>query len=176
MSLRVLELDFVAGSRQRPAWHVLALVAGLAACAAAAVVHLDVRSTSNLLQKGIDSARGRQQQVRLKEISPQQLRALQERAAAVNRQIEGLNVPWGTILRTMQPPSDIQVSILSIDATGQADGLKIAALAERPEEMTDYVAYLSDKHRLRDTYLVRHELTAEGKYRFDVESAWRASR
>lgn len=173
MSLRTPHIDFIQGTAALPAWHMPIMAACLATSVVAVLPLLDILSTRDLLRASLAYTQDRHRQARPVVIPPQQLRALQEQIKTVNRQIQILNVPWGRVLRTMQPPSAIHVVILGLESTGQADTLRVSALADKPVDMTEYVAYLAEKRLLHDTYLIRHETVADGKLRFDVETAWR---
>lgn len=173
MSLSDFRLDFAGGILESPLWHTVAFIAGLLAAVGGALAYADARSTLDFMSDSQANALLKAQSARPVEISVEQSRALREQVNAVNQYIRLLNVPWDDVFRAIRPPPDVKVAILGLDMAGRADSLRISAEADRPEEMTDYVAYLTDKRQLIDIYLVRHELTRDGNFRFDVEAAWR---
>lgn len=96
------------------------------------------------------------------------------RVQAVNGAIRELNLPIAALLRSLQPPRDIRVAVLSIDASNaQAGGVKIVAEARTAAEMARYVGFVADRKPFAAAYLTRHEIvetTQEKPYRFTVEA------
>lgn len=109
------------------------------------------------------------------------------RLLAVNRAIAHLNIPLEGVLTAIQPPKDIQIGLLGLEAsaanlsrTGAAamqPALKIVAEAPTARDMTQYVAYLSGRGPLTHAELLGHELGTSPHsvplYRFSVEIGWR---
>ena len=110
-----------------------------------------------------------------------------ERLAAVNQAVAHLNIPLGGVFQAIQPPRDIRVSLLGLEASAPAGGagsaptvaaptIKVLAEAPTAADMTRYVTYLSGRVPLTRAQLVRHEVTADGKagtaYRFAVDVEW----
>jgi hypothetical protein len=106
-----------------------------------------------------------------------------EKLLAANRAIAHLNIPLQDVFAAIQPPKDIQVGLLGLEAsiasvspTGGAATLKILAEAPSAADMTRYVAYLTGRGPLTHAELVRHELASTNSvplYRFSVEIGWR---
>ncbi|MGE0331383.1 MAG: hypothetical protein AB7P37_11880 [Ramlibacter sp.] len=110
-----------------------------------------------------------------------------ERLAAVNQAIAHLNIPLDGVLQAIQPPRDIRVSLLGLEASAPAGGtapaqavaaptIKVLAEAPSATDMTRYVSYLSGRAPLTGAQLSRHEVGADGKagpaYRFAVDVEW----
>ena len=99
------------------------------------------------------------------------------RIRAVNTAIRELNLPIGAILRALQPPQELHVAVLGVDAASGASARTIRVTAEAPtgEDMAQYVKFISERHPLFSAYLIRHEIieTASGHpYRFTVDAQW----
>jgi hypothetical protein len=106
------------------------------------------------------------------------------RAVAVNAAVEELNLPVGTLLRAVQPPRDVAVSLLTVEVvagSGAKDEagrkLKLSAQANDAAHMTRYVAFLSSQPAFATAHLLRHEeetqdsdgARRQGRLRFSVD-------
>lgn len=109
------------------------------------------------------------------------------RLAAVNQAVAHLNIPLAGVLQAIQPPRDIRVSLLGLEASAAATGealpstaatptLKVLAESPTAADMTRYVSYLTGRAPLTRAQLARHEVMVDGKagsaYRFAVEVEW----
>ena len=102
---------------------------------------------------------------------------LKQVAAAVRQ----LNLPVTRLVRTVQPPRDVRIALLGLDLNAQqgqdgASALKIAAEAEMPQDMLNYLAFLNQQPMFSSVYLLKHEMHAnapEHPYRFQLEAQWR---
>ena len=107
------------------------------------------------------------------------------RVQVVNRAVRQMNLPVHALLRSLEPPKDIQVAILSVDSTGQSSGdradagsnLRIIAQASSSADMARYVAFVSSRKPFSGAYLSRHEWVDGTKgqarmVRFSVEAVW----
>ena len=102
---------------------------------------------------------------------------LKQVAAAVRQ----LNLPVTRLVRTVQPPRDVRIALLGLDLNAQqgqdgASALKIAAEAETPQDMLNYLAFLNQQPMFSSVYLLKHEMHAnapEHPYRFQLEAQWR---
>lgn len=111
-----------------------------------------------------------------------------ERLLAVNRIIGHLNIPVEGVLRAIQPPADIQVGLIGLEAFAsdaqRFDGtagrplLKVMAEAPSALDMTRYVSYLGGRRPLTRAELLKHELIKRGNsdssYRLYVEIGWQS--
>lgn len=110
-----------------------------------------------------------------------------ERLAAVNQAVAHLNIPLDGVFLAVQPPRDIRVSLLGLEASAPAAGpgptqavaapiVKVLAEAPTAADMTRYVTYLSGRAPLTRAQLARHEVITDGKagtaYRFAVDVEW----
>lgn len=104
---------------------------------------------------------------------------LKQVAAAVRQ----LNLPVTRLVRTVQAPRDVRVALLGLDLNAQqgqdgASVLKIAAEAETPQDMLNYLAFLNQQPMFSSVYLLKHEISSnanapEHAYRFQLEAQWR---
>ena len=102
---------------------------------------------------------------------------LKQVAAAVRQ----LNLPVTRLVRTVQAPRDVRVALLGLDLNAQqgqdgASVLTIAAEAETPQDMLNYLAFLNQQPMFSSVYLLKHEMHAnapEHAYRFQLEAQWR---
>lgn len=116
---------------------------------------------------------------------------------AVNAVVRQINLPLPALLRMLQPPRDIQVTLLGLDlaADGGADdsggarpvhasatgsgttgNLKLAVEAMAGNDMTRYLAFLASRDGVLSAQLLRHEADParpDAPIRFQVELAWR---
>lgn len=99
---------------------------------------------------------------------------------AVNVAIRELNLPISALLQALEPPADIRVAVLAIEAAGgvsnsRDSSLRIQAEARSGDEMARYVGFLSNRKPFTGAYLTKHEIvdeSVERSYRFTVEVSW----
>jgi len=77
----------------------------------------------------------------------------------------------------LQPPQELHVAVLGVDAASgeSARAIKVTAEAPTGEDMARYIGFISGRHPLSDAYLTRHEIieTASGRpYRFTIDVQW----
>ena len=99
------------------------------------------------------------------------------RVRAVNTAIRELNLPIGAILRALQPPPELRVAVLGVDAASGESARTVKVTAEAPagEDMARYIGFISGRRPLSGAHLTRHEIieTASGRpYRFTVDVQW----
>lgn len=95
--------------------------------------------------------------------------------------VRQLNLPVTRLIKTVQAPRDVRVALLGLDLNAQqgqdgASALKIAAEAETPQDMLNYLAFLNQQPMFSSVYLLKHEMnmnTPEHPYRFQLEAQWR---
>lgn len=103
-----------------------------------------------------------------------------EQVLATNAAVRQLNFPAAPILRALKPPQDIRVALLGIDLSESvgsvsAPKLKLNAETRTGEDMTQYVAFLTNRKPFTQVYLVRHEVMQkmpESPWRFTLEVTW----
>lgn len=159
---------------------MLALAAGLLAVAAvfqATRVMLEVRTERSALA----SLSPAPPEIRRTPTSREGL----ARVASINTAIASLNMPIGELLNALQPPPDIRVALLSLealpptvvaDASGGDTLLKLSAEAASESEMTRYVMFVGSRRPFVEAYLTNHETHESDRtrpYRFTVEALWR---
>ncbi|MDR7152741.1 hypothetical protein J2W49_004719 [Hydrogenophaga palleronii] len=106
-----------------------------------------------------------------------------QRVPAINHAIRQLNLPVHALLRSLEPPRDLMVAVLSVDSVGQssssasggASSVRIVAQAPHSADMTRYVAFVADRKPFTGAYLRRHEWVdgpQQKLLRFTVEATW----
>src|SRR5262245_46281826 len=128
-----MKLDFVSGfPPSGRAARGLALV-GIAALAAAAARWYDSADALAAAQAQTGAARrGAAQKMVTARASAAEAAALGERVRALNGHIRALNFPWGSVLKAVQPPAALGVSVLRLELDGHSSVLHVAAQAEQP--------------------------------------------
>ncbi len=107
------------------------------------------------------------------------------RVQAVNEAIRELNLPIAAILQALQPPRDIRVALVSVDAKGavpegqatdgRTSSVKVVAEALSGADMARYVAFVGERPPFTAAYLVSHEINdavPEKPYRFTMNALW----
>lgn len=170
-------LDAMVGTQRARARHWLpAAVAGLAACALSLLAWQSVAEVKESRSELAVAQRAARPPALP---SAAWTRDEMTRVRAVNQAVRELNLPIGALLAALQPPRDVQVSVLGVEVGAAADGastLRIAAEAQGAVDMTRYVAYVAARRPLQSAYLLRHEVadkaTQERRYRFTMEATW----
>jgi hypothetical protein len=100
---------------------------------------------------------------------------------SINSAVSSLNLPVRDLMRALVPPADIHVSLLSIKSEDDAarevgrGRLNIAAQAKTSDDMTKYVAFISDRRPFTGSILTQHEVVetnTEAPYRFAMTALW----
>ncbi len=161
-------LNFV-GGMTRPApwsWLVFACLVAAAVTSGTSLV-LRLRAVAQL-EQGIALA-----QPRVATAAPMSATARQQhdqQVKIVGEAVRQLNVPVTRLIKMVQAPSDIHVSLLALDLN--LGTLKISGEAEGAPDMMNYVAFLGEQPLFSSVYLVKHE-QAGNAYRFQLEAQWR---
>lgn len=99
--------------------------------------------------------------------------------------VRQLNLPVTRLIKTVQAPRDVRVALLGLDLNAQqgqdgASALKIAAEAETPQDMLNYLVFLNQQPMFSSVYLLKHEMSGSADasapqhpYRFQLEAQWR---
>ena len=179
-------LNFVRRPASPQGWRLaLAAAGGLMLAAAAANWVAELQSTHRL-QARLD-AQAPLPPVTRPALPPAQQQALDQQLAVVTEAVRQLNLPVTRLLRTVQAPDDIHVALLGLDLNGQpqqnegaaashdrpAGALSISAEAQTAPDMLRYLAFLNQQPLFRSVYLIRHEASNSGAYRFQLEATWR---
>ena len=86
---------------------------------------------------------------------------------AVNAAIDALNFPLLTVFKTIEPPKNISVALLSIDLNHQTEqsSTRIKINGEAPDyaAMIQYVSFLSQQDDIQKSILLRHETVQDTK-------------
>ena len=160
----------------RPAPLSPAQYVAFAFCALLAVV-MSVHSFLNA--RSIDASVARLEEARPPTVAPEPAWRREElpRVRAVNTAIRELNLPIGAILRALQPPPELRVAVLGVDAASGESARTVKVTAEAPsgEDMARYIGFISGRRPLSGAHLTRHEIieAAGGRpYRFTVDVQW----
>jgi len=105
-----------------------------------------------------------------------------QQVLAVNQAVMTLNTPVAKLLAAVQPPKDIDVSLLSLSlssANGRS-ALKLNVEARHPADMFRYVEYLADRHPIHEAHMTDHDFGPANQsvgdrstvWRFTVEAKW----
>jgi hypothetical protein len=107
------------------------------------------------------------------------------RVQAVNVAVRELNLPIASILQALQPPRDLRVAVVSVDAKsasseaqtsgGRASSVKVVAEALSGADMARYIAFVGERKPFTAAYLVGHEINEaarEKPYRFTMDAHW----
>ena len=102
---------------------------------------------------------------------------LQAEIRAVNAAVAQINLPLDDVLRELQPPRDLPVTVLSLDIEGfPGTPIRLGGEAASGADMTRYVDFLAGRARIASSRLTRHEVDGARPgqpYRFVVEFTWR---
>lgn len=173
MTLRRLELDYIAPPR-RKRWLGYALLAVSLVVAADLVlryrdarIELDRSETANGL---LSTERGAP-----KAIPKQRLDEQVKNAEAVVRQ---LTLPWAAIIHTIEEAAADDVAILQLQPEAQQRLLRITAEARDQQSMLAYVRRLAGAKRLFNVHLVNHRVQLDDPQRpiqFSVQARFEAA-
>lgn len=101
------------------------------------------------------------------------------RVKAVNQAIEELNRPFSALLRGLEPPPDLPITILAVDSAARTPGsqplVRVTAEARSGLDMARYVAHVGMQRPYVDAYLVKHQINdadPAGLLRFSMEARW----
>ena len=172
-----MKLDFVARSAPSTTTARAFALAGAAALALAAARYYDAAESLGLAQA---ESRAVAPQKVLPRLSAAEAAALGERVRALNGHIRALNYPWGSVLKAVQPPDALGVSVLRLELdAGHSNLLRVAAQAAGSGAMAEYVAFLGDRRGFSGAFLRQHERLRDDPahpYRFEIEAAWTGAR
>ena len=102
------------------------------------------------------------------------------RVQAVNMAVRELNTPIYHILRALEAPQEIRISVLSVDVTAGTDSnpdstIRVTAEVPSTVDMASYAAYIAARKPFKSAYITRHELKQGGdgkSYVFTLEALW----
>lgn len=175
--MRASDLNFIARPTPAGLWRWLLLLAGLLALALWGRQAWQQQQLNHTLQQQLATIQPAPKPGPQRSASEQ--RELEAQAKIISAAVRQLNLPLAELLRTVQAPKDIKVSLLGLDLNargGSQSLIKIQAETHTAAEMMSYVAFLDEQRWLQSVYLVKHEMLGAGNdavVRFGVEAQWR---
>ncbi len=161
-------LNFVGGMARSAPWSLLVLACVVAVAVASGTSWaLHLRAVAQLEQS---LTRAQPPIIAAVPMSATARQLHDQQVKIVGDAVRQLNVPVTRLIKMVQAPNDIHVSLLALDLNQGT--LKISGEAEGAADMMNYVAYLSERPLFSSVYLVKHE-QAGNAYRFQLEAQWR---
>jgi hypothetical protein len=148
-----------------------------AACVALVALTLSLQAwqaQGQRLAAGADWKRLQQQPAAAVQAAPwtrQELAHVQSANAAIRE----LNLPIAALLAALQPPRDLRIAVLAVEASGSAT-VRIKAETRTAAEMAKYAAFVASRNPFTEAYVTHHEVdtaSPEKPYRFALEASWR---
>jgi hypothetical protein len=155
MTMRRLQLDYVAPQRAPRALGVAVLVVALAAAATLVERYRGVRSELERIETA-QRLLGPQQAAR----SVPRAR-LEEEAKSVDAVLRQLALPWGAIIETVEGATTGDVAILQLQPDAQQRQLRLGAEARSQQAMLEYLRRLAAARGLADVHVVSHQVQME---------------
>lgn len=174
-------LDGVSDSASKTSWRWVVLFAAALLTSVLAIQALRTRATVVALTSKLENLRSASEMRRQSGAAKSSWRREElPRITAVNAAIRQLNLPIALILRSLVPPPDVRVAVLSVETVGnvavsEMHILKIVAEAATSADMARYVAFLDERRPFVRAYLMKHEIdmvSSERPYRFSMEVPW----
>lgn len=161
-------LDFA----PRPPWAGLALLlAGALALAAAAAVWSGVRED---VERAGTQAEARARAA-LPPPAPPARTIPRERAAAVNAAVAELNLPWATLLRTLDRVRPADVALVSLQPGEPSTLVRMTVESASLDSLTRFESALAGQPPIRGVLLRRQERLdppSEGRFRLTIDLEW----
>jgi Tfp pilus assembly protein PilN len=101
----------------------------------------------------------------------------EQEAAAVNKAISILNLPWRALHDAVRAATPASIALLALEPDAGKRVLRISAEAKNSEDMLAYVAALGEGALFGSVTLVRHEVLEQDPnrpLRFQVDAGWGA--
>ncbi len=149
--------------------------AGLAMCVSAAMTLVDQARQNHVRQDDI-----RRLQVQLAERSqrkPVSKKAVISgvQAAAINRTILQLNLPWRDLLDAIEDATPPTIALLALEPDAKKHSLKGTAEAKSSDDMIAYIEELKKQEFFDNVAMTKHEVNAQDPnrpLRFQFEAQW----
>jgi Tfp pilus assembly protein PilN len=155
MTMRRLQLDYVAPQRAPRAPGIVVLVVALAAAATLVERYRGVRSELERIETA-QRLLGPQQSAR-----PVPRARLEEEAKSVDAVLRQLALPWGAIIETVEGATTGDVAILQLQPDAQQRQLRLGAEARSQQAMLEYLRRLAAARGLADVHVVSHQVQME---------------
>ena len=99
----------------------------------------------------------------------------EQEAAAVNKAIATLNLPWRALHDAVRAATPANVALLALEPDAGKRVLRISAEAKNSDDMLAYVAALGQGELFGSVTLVRHEVIEQDPnrpLRFQIDAGW----
>jgi Tfp pilus assembly protein PilN len=99
------------------------------------------------------------------------------RAAAVNRVVLQLNLPWRALHDAIAGATPKHIALLALEPDARKHSIKLTAEAQSGEQMIAYIEQLKQQPLFDDVLLRRHEINEQDKnrpLRFQLDAHWSA--
>ena len=173
-----LSIDFAPPTARRllqQPWALAGILIGLVLCLAAlmAANRLSQVRQQQAGQVALEQQRARRSAATVKAAPVVVIPAAQ--AAAVNRAVLQLNVPWQVLRDAIANATPDTVALLTLEPDADKHVLRITAEARTSEVMLGYVRQLDRQAILRGATLMRHEINEQdpnNPIRFQIDAMW----
>ena len=173
MTLRRLELDFIASPR-RQRWLGIALLAVSLLVAADLITRF---RDARIELDHIDATKGllNVERQTVKPVPKERLDNQIRQAESVVRQ---LTLPWATLILTLEQAATADVAILQLQPEAQQRLLRVTAEARNQEAMFEYLRRLAEAQTLANVHLVNHQVQLDDPQRpiqFSVHATFKGA-
>jgi hypothetical protein len=155
MTMRRLELDYVAPPRAPRAPGLVVLAIALATAGTLVERYREVRSELERLEAA-QRLLGPQQAAR-----PIPRARLEEEAKSVEAVLRQLALPWGAIIESVEGATTGDVAILQLQPDAQQRQLRLGAEARTRQAMLEYLQRLAAAKGLAEVHVVSHQVQTE---------------
>jgi Tfp pilus assembly protein PilN len=155
MTLRRLELDYIAAPRGPRALGLVVLAIALATAGLLVERYREVRLE-------LERVEARQRLLGTERVAARATpRRLEEEAKSVEAVLHQLALPWGTIIATVEGATTTDVAILQLQPDAPQRQLRLGAEARTQQAMLDYLRRLGASESLADVHVVSHQVQME---------------
>lgn len=163
--------------RPAPAWWAVLLCLLALACAADALWRLGSAQARH--DEALRAAQGARDLLALatpRRAAEARASVPAERAAAVNRAIDRLNLPWGRVFGALEATRGEDVALLTVDPEPAKRLVKVSGEARAAAAMLAYVDRLGAEGSFARVSLVKHQVNEQDAHkplRFQIEATWK---
>ena len=155
MTLRRLELDYIAAPRGTRALGLVVLAISLATSGFLVERYREAKLELDRIEAGQRLLGSERVAVRA---TP---RRLEEEAKSVEAVLRQLALPWGAIIETVEGATTSDVAILQLQPDAPQRLLRLGAEARTQQAMLEYLRRLGAAETLADVHVVSHQVQVE---------------